>query len=93
MIIRIGRSRWKIENKNGDYEDNYGDGKKNLSMVFYLLNLLAFASHLILELGESLYQGCCKQEKLRETLTRMLLFESWQGACWVQFLDEQGAIS
>jgi hypothetical protein len=42
VILRIGRSRWKIENeqfniqKNHGYEleHNYGHGKNNLSMVF-----------------------------------------------------------
>src|SRR5262249_7199561 len=49
-IAGIGRSRWKIENeqfnvhKNHGYEleHNYGHGQQTLSMVFYLLNLLAF---------------------------------------------------
>jgi hypothetical protein len=49
-IMDIGRSRWKIENehfnvhkKQGyELEHNYGHGKQTLSMVFYLLNLLAF---------------------------------------------------
>jgi hypothetical protein len=65
-IVQMGRSRWKIENeqfnvqKNHDYEleYNYGHGKKNLSMVFYLLNLLAFLTHIILEIGDRLYQLC-----------------------------------
>jgi hypothetical protein len=65
-IVQIGRSRWKIENeqfnvqKNHGYEleHNYGHGKKNLSMVFYLLNLLAFLTHIILEIGDRLYQVC-----------------------------------
>jgi hypothetical protein len=64
VIVRIGRSRWKIENeqfnihKNHGYEleHNYGHGEQNLSMIFYLLNLLAFVTHLILELGDRLHQ-------------------------------------
>ncbi len=104
VMVQIGQSRRKIENeqfnvhKNGGYEleHNYDHGKKNLSMVFYLLNLLAFVSHLILELGESLYQKCRKQETLRETwnilrtLTPTLLFKSWQ-AMLLHFLGEQEA--
>jgi len=104
VIVRIGRSRWKIENeqfnvhKNHGYEleHNYGHGEKNLSMVFYLLNLLAFVSHLILELGDRLYQKCREQETLRETwnilrtLMRTLLFESWQ-AMLLHFLDQEEA--
>jgi hypothetical protein len=104
VIVQIGRSRWKIENeqfnihKNHGYEieHNYGHGKKNLSMVFYLLNLLAFVSHLILELGDRLYQRCRKQETLRETwlilrtMMRTMLFDSWK-AMLLHFLDEKEA--
>jgi hypothetical protein len=53
QLVGIGRSRWKIENeqfngqKNQGYEltHNYGHGKQTLSMVFYMLNLLAFIAH------------------------------------------------
>jgi hypothetical protein len=104
VIVRIGRSRWKIENeqfnihKNHGYEieHNYGHGEKNLSMVFYLLNLLAFVTHLILEFGDRLYQKCRKQETLRETwlilrtLMRSILFDSWN-AMLLHFLDEKEA--
>lgn len=49
-IMRGGRARWKVENetfntlKNQGYhfEHNYGLGKKNLSMVFVMLMMLAF---------------------------------------------------
>ncbi len=49
-IMRIGRSRWKIENetfntlKNQGYhfEHNYGHGKKALCTVFVMLMMLAF---------------------------------------------------
>ena len=65
-IAGIGRSRWKIENeqcnvqKNHGYEltHNYGHGQQKLSMVFYLLNLLAFLAHMILDRGDRLYQRC-----------------------------------
>lgn len=104
VIVRIGRSRWKIENeqfnihKNHGYEleHNYGHGKKHLSMIFYLLNLLAFVTHLILEFGDRLYQQCRAQETLRETwhilrtLMRVILFESWQ-AMLLHFLDQAEA--
>ena len=50
QIMRGGRTRWKIENetfntlKNQGYhfEHNYGLGKKNLSLVFAMLMMLAF---------------------------------------------------
>lgn len=62
-LVKRGRARWKIENeafnvqKNGGYEltHNYGHGQNNLSMIFYLLNILAFTLHQILELTDSLY--------------------------------------
>lgn len=58
-MVLIGRAKWKIENeqfnvqKNGGYhlEHNFGHGKKNLSAVFYYLNLVAYLSHIIMGLG------------------------------------------
>jgi hypothetical protein len=104
VIVRIGRSRWKIENeqfnvhKNGGYEleHNYGHGKKTLSMVFYLLNLLAFVTHLILEHGDRLYRKCREEESLRElwnglrSLMKTILFENWR-AMLLLYLDQEEA--
>ena len=50
-LVRGGRARWKIENetfntlKNQGYhfEHNFGHGKQNLSVVFAMLMMLAFA--------------------------------------------------
>ena len=66
MLVRGGRARWKIENetfntlKNQGYhiEHNYGHGKQHLSMNFFVLNLLAFYIHQILELCDLAYQRC-----------------------------------
>jgi hypothetical protein len=63
-LVKGGRARWKIENetfntlKNQGYhiEHNFGHGKQNLSMIFFVLNLLAFYIHQILELTDRLYQ-------------------------------------
>jgi hypothetical protein len=102
-IVRIGRSRWKIENehfnvhKNQGYEleHNYGHGKQTLSMVFYLLNLLAFITHMILERGDRLYQRCLATTSRRElwhTLRmamRMILVSAWADFL-VIYLDEAG---
>ena len=63
-MVKGGRARWKIENetfntlKNQGYhiEHNFGHGKHHLSMVFFVLNLLAFYVHQILELSDRLYQ-------------------------------------
>jgi hypothetical protein len=91
-IVGIGRSRWKIENeqfnvhKNHGYEveHNYGHGQQTLSMVFYLLNLLAFVAHKLLEFGDRLYQQCWAGESRRGlwTLFRsafyLIAFDTWE---------------
>lgn len=91
-IIGIGRSRWKIENeqfnvhKNHGYEveHNYGHGQQTLSMVFYLLNLLAFLAHKVLELGDRLYQQCWAGESRRglwillRSAFYLVAVESWE---------------
>jgi hypothetical protein len=91
-ITGIGRSRWKIENehfnvhKNQGYEleHNYGHGEKTLSMVFYMLNLLAFLWHKILDYGDSLYRRCREKDSLKglwETLRVtfcLIEVESWR---------------
>jgi len=54
-IVKIGRSRWKIENENnntlktGGYnlEHNYGHGKEGLSEFILTLNILSFLIHTI----------------------------------------------
>lgn len=81
-IVAIGRAKWKIENeqfnvhKNGGYEleHNYGHGKKNLSHIFYLLNLLAFLVHKIIERGDSLYQRCLEVGFARREMWNGLRF-------------------
>jgi len=64
-IMRGGRARWKIENetfntlKNQGYrlEHNFGHGKKNLSVVFALLMVLAFFVDQIQQLCCPLFQA------------------------------------
>jgi len=64
-IKRGGRSRWKIENetfntlKNQGYhfEHNYGHGKKNLSVVFAMLMMLAFSVDQIQQLCNPLFKA------------------------------------
>ena len=90
--MRIGRSRWRIENetfntlKNQGYnfEHNYGHGNKNLCSVFTMLMMLAF-------LVDQTQQLCCKTyqsarmkagtfkglfEEVR-TLFKYFLWDSW----------------
>jgi len=92
-LVKGGRARWKIENemfntlKNQGHhiEHNFGHGKKNLSMIFFMLNLLAFFTHQILELTDLLYQKCRSDfssrkefwNQLRCTF-RFMVFTSWE---------------
>ena len=65
LIMRGGRARWKIENetfntlKNQDYqfEHNFGHGDHNLSVVFALLMMLAFAVDQAQQLACQLFQA------------------------------------
>jgi hypothetical protein len=74
VVVQSGRTRWKMENeqftvhKNQGYDltHNYGHGQQSLAMVFYLLNLLAYVTHVGLALGDGLYQRCRAQESRRE---------------------------
>lgn len=93
-LVKGGRARWKIENevfntlKNQGYhiEHNYGHGEKNLSSIFFLLNLLAFFVHQILDLTDTLYQSVRYKKftsrkeyfnQLRCTI-RILIFRNWE---------------
>jgi hypothetical protein len=104
VVVQIGRTRWKIENeqfnvhKNHGYDltHNYGHGQQHLSMVFYLLNLLAYVTHVVLALGDRLYQRCRAQESRRElwnalrTLVNTFLVASWPALLAV-YLDDTAA--
>lgn len=65
-LVKAGCARWKIENetfntlKNQGYhlEHNFGHGQQHLSNNFFVLNLLAFFIHQILELCDRGYQYC-----------------------------------
>jgi hypothetical protein len=65
-LVNAGRARWKIENetfntlKNQGYhlEHNFGHGSQYLANNFFVLNLLAFFIHQILELCDRGYQYC-----------------------------------
>ena len=92
-LVKGGRARWKIENetfntlKNQGYhlEHNFGHGQKNLSTTFFMLNLLAFFTHQILELTDLLYQKCREGFSSRKEFWnqirctfRFMVFESWE---------------
>ena len=105
VVVQIGRTRWKIENeqfnvhKNHGYEltHNYGHGQQSLSMVFYLLNLLAYVTHSVLALGDRLYQRCRAQESRQElwhalrTLVNAFLVESWAHLLQVYLEDAEAS--
>jgi hypothetical protein len=92
LLSRAGRCRWKIENecfntlKNQGYhiEHNYGHGSNHLCFHFYLLTLVAFYVHQVLELTDGLYQSCRQKfgskthrwETLR-SYSKILIFETW----------------
>jgi hypothetical protein len=104
VIVQIGRTRWKSENEqfnvhnNHGYEltHNYGHGHQTLSMVFSLVNLLAYVAHVVLALGDRLYQRCHAQESRRElwnalrTLVNALRVESWLALLHL-YLDDTAA--
>lgn len=93
ILVRAGRSRWKIENemfntlKNQGYEieHNYGHGKNHLAFNIYLMNLIAFFFHQIFELSDLLYQKCRKKfgskthmwETLRSYI-KIIVFDTWE---------------
>ena len=76
QIMRGGRARWKVENetfntlKNQGYhfEHNFGHGKKNLSVVFALLMMLAFLVDQTQQLACRLFQAVLEKEGSRKRL-------------------------
>lgn len=78
-VMRMGRSRWKIENetfntlKNQSYhfEHNFGHGQENLCTIFAYLMMLAFYV-------DQIQQRSCQYFRavLRELKTRAKLWES-----------------
>lgn len=91
-LVNLARARWKIENecfnnlKNRGYhlEHNFGHGEK-LSFNTYLLMLLAFLTHQILEIVDQLYQSArvfvVSKQKLWDKiriLADILVFDSWE---------------
>jgi hypothetical protein len=105
-LVNGGRARWKIENetfntlKNQGYhlEHNFGHGQQNLSMVFFMINLLAFYVHQILDLTDRLYQKVrytkftSRKEfwnQLRCTI-RILIFPHWQSLLQFIWDPEKG---
>jgi hypothetical protein len=88
----LGRKRWKIENKNNNVlktkgyhlEHNFGHGKEHLAEFLLALNILAFLSHIVLDLLDETYaKARAKVPRERffqdmETLTSFIYFFSWE---------------
>lgn len=82
QLMRAGRARWKIENetfntlKNQGYNfgHNYGLGKKNLSVVFVLLMMLAFLVDQIQQLCCPLFNALWKEWKTKKSLWEKVRF-------------------
>ena len=92
-VVTAGRSRWKTENENHNVlktkgyhlEHNFGHGQQHLARFLLTLNLLAFLFHTVLHLVDTAYQQIRLQRGTRKgffqdilTLTKYLLFSSWQ---------------
>lgn len=79
-IMRIGRSRWKIENetfntlKNQNYNfgHNYGHGKKNLCAMLVLLMMLAFLVDQIQQGWDDMFQAAWQHCKSKVVLWRKM---------------------
>jgi hypothetical protein len=84
-LVRGGRCRWKIENetfntlKNQGYhfEHNYGHGKKNLSVVFAMLMMLAFLVDQVQQLCCPLFQAVLKKVGSKRALWEKLRSHFW----------------
>jgi hypothetical protein len=76
LIMKGGRSRWKIENqtfntlKNQDYEfeHNYGHGQQHLATVLAMLMMLAFLIDQIQEYGCTFFQAARQRFHSRTSL-------------------------
>jgi Transposase DDE domain len=92
-LVACARARWKIENesfnvlKNNGYhlEHNFGHGKRNLTMMFAAMNLLAFAFHTVCDCLEGLWRKAREIKRARvrffehiRTLSAYLVFPSWK---------------
>jgi hypothetical protein len=102
QIIQAGRSRWKVENENNNVlktkgyhlEHNFGHGNQFLSSTLLTLNLVAFLSHIFLELTDEIYCAVRKELSARKTffndfrtLTKYLYFHNWHHL--ISFMAEE----
>jgi hypothetical protein len=91
-LVKAARARWKIENegfnclKNEGYNLTHNWGHTNgASFTFYLLTILAFYMHQILDMTDALFQYCRAKaraayafwEEVRVLFNR-ILYDSWE---------------
>jgi hypothetical protein len=74
-----------LKTKGYHLEHNFGHGQEHLAACLLTLNLLAFLFHTVLQLVDTSYQQIRQQRGTRRgffqdilSLTKYLLFESWQ---------------
>ena len=97
LALKIENEQFNVQKNHAVWlEHNYGYGQQTLSMVFYLLNLLAFIAHIILERGNRLYQRCLATTSRRElwhtlrTAMHLMLVTTWTDFLLL-YLDEAGS--
>ena len=101
-LARGGRARWKIENetfntlKNQGYhfEHDFGHGKRNLSVVFAMLMMLAFLVDQVQQLCCPVFQAVLTKVGSKRLLWEQLrshfyhfVFESLHHLYWVMLYD------
>lgn len=92
IVVKAGRTRWKVENENNNtlttkgyhFKHNYGHGEKHLSTTITTLIIIAFLFHTILDMGCKLYKEIRDIIVVRsvffdhiKTLTTYFTWESW----------------
>ncbi len=91
-LAACGRARWKIENeafnvlktKGYHLEHNFGHGSRNLAALLAIMNLLAFAFHIVYDLVEKAWQQARRVLGVRtrffehlRTVTIYHIFPDW----------------
>ena len=85
LVVKVENEGFNtLKNQGYHLEHNFGHGEQYLSESFFLLNLLAYFVHQILELVDEWYQKARSGFSARvefwnavRAILRFLLFESW----------------
>jgi len=82
-----------LKNQGYHLEHNFGHGKQFLSEAFFVLNLLAFFMHQILELVDELYQQVRATFSARVEFWNAIraTFRIFLFACWDEVLERMNA--